>query len=134
MRSQNFWHSFHFSAPAVDDTFWLNITDYLDCSDNDLGKTNWTLDTDFDSDSISVVEMKGNGTFCFANSSLVGETEQEKFSCFVRGHPHLEECFISEGSKSETFWTYFAIRSVFQVSLSHLQLMSHCQQLESRAD
>ena len=101
----------------MDDTFWLNITDYLDCSENDLGYTNWTLDPSFDFESIDVVEVNGNGTFCFANSTFEMEREDWTFSCFVKNHPLLEECLTTEGSRFKTFWIYFAIRSVFQVNV-----------------
>jgi hypothetical protein len=80
-------------APVLDDNFWLNITDYLDCTTSGPPESKWTLDTSFVADSVEVVELRGNGTFCFANSSLSEEDSVNKYSCSVVNHPQLVSMF-----------------------------------------
>ena len=103
------------AAPVLDSDFWLNITNYLDCSEHGPKEADWTLDPDFMFESVEVFEMKNNGTFCSANSSLEAEDQNKTNSCFVRDHPQVESCLQTFGSRAKTFWIYFAIRQVFQV-------------------
>jgi hypothetical protein len=114
----SFNHNFsvHISVPMVDSEFWSNITDYLDCSANQPTETNWTLDETFNVDSVEITEIRGNGTFCLANSTFNHFEESSRFSCSIVNHPDVEKCRKTEGSQSTTFWVYLAIRSVFQVS------------------
>ena len=78
------------SGPVTDPNFWKNITEYLDCSEKGSFGSNWTLDTDFEFDSVNVTEMAGNGTFCIAGNS----SSEDVLSCSILNHPGQNVIFL----------------------------------------
>ena len=68
--------------------------------------------TDFE-----VISPKANGTLCkasiFNDSEGIGISEYQL--CNING-TILDRCYESQGSHSKTFWVYFSLRMMYQVS------------------
>ena len=64
-----------------------------------------------------MIRPKANGTLCKA--SIFNESESMDTSeyslCGMNG-TMLKKCYESQGSHSKTFWVYFSLRMMYQVS------------------
>lgn len=86
------------------------LSDFLYCPGGDLDVI------DFPWNSVSTIE-NSNGSFCQAESELNLEPPNPTGifqRCLVKDYPGLRTCVKQSGSHVQTFWIYFAIRTLFQ--------------------
>ena len=66
-----------------------------------------------------VIEKKKNGTMCQAsilNDSYQSGLDLTEFQVYNFTGTELGTCYECKGSHSKTFWIYFTLRMIYQVS------------------
>ncbi len=105
------------SIAYLDDLdIWPSFQDRISC--NSQFNQSLDLNSSPEFSAISVYKTKLNGTICLATSHNVSLnlTRKDLRICDLDG-TSLKSCYYSEGSHSQTFWTYFSLRMIYQVIL-----------------
>ena len=108
--------------PLNNETFYNDLINYLKCSDeNGEELTIENLDTALfqkvPTNTSKLLDIPGNGTFCYLNSEIANVSITQCNIDIVR-NPYLGECFDTEGSHAAMFWTYLPLRALWQIFMS----------------
>ncbi len=85
---------------------FVNVSKYLSCEE-DVSKDDFEVSTFSTFDS-----------YCMASAGLDQEEVIMVEQCPVNNYPGIETCMVEQGSKTLTFWSYFALRMIFQCTMS----------------
>ena len=104
------------SAPRQYPSFYENITDYLECRNKDAVSFQVdSLDTSMFqtpwNNSLTILEMPSNTTFCDLYVNYVISAEEEKMICEIKRSPFFGPAStITSGSHTAMFLTYMLLR------------------------